>query len=129
MRAVIDFAYVPANQTEIHERLENWARWQRGGSPGNVHPMFRQYKAYMMKYREQEAPRTEVDQLDAVAVQKVMAHLPQSHRLAVQWCYVQRSNPLRVCQALGVSKQGLLDLITAGRTMVNNRLTRVETCA
>lgn len=127
MREEVDFAYVPSNQTEIHARLENWARWQRGGHPGNVHPMFREYRARNAELAPSIA--SEVDGLDAVAVQRIMKDLPQSHRIAVQWCYVQRSNPIRVCQALGVSKAGLLELITAGRTMANNLLTRMATCA
>lgn len=117
----VDFNHVPHNQAEIHARLENWARWQRGGHPGNVHPMFRQYRARNAELAPSIA--SEVDGLDAVSVQKVMKDIPERQRLAVQWCYVQRNNPNRMCAALGVNKASLLILITEGRTMITNRLT------
>lgn len=127
MKEAVDFAYVPTHQAEIHERLENWAKWQRGGHPGNVHPMFREYRPRNAESAPSAA--SEVDGLDAVAIQKVMKDIPQRQRIAVQWCYVKRGNPVPVCVALGVSKAGLLELITTGRTMVKNRLTSVEHCA
>lgn len=118
---VVDFNAVPLNQREVHERLENWAKWQRGGHPGNVHPMFRQYRP--AKYAESSPSiAAEVDSLDAVAVQKVMKDIPQRQRIAVQWCYVKRNGHARVCELLAVSKQGLFELIVQGRTMVVNRL-------
>jgi hypothetical protein len=120
MQNVVDFNRVDPQQVEIHERLENWAKWQRGGHPGNVHPMFRHYRAR----NAESAPSAsaEVDGLDAVAVQKVMKDIPQRHRIAVQWCYVQRGSHVKPCELLGVSKQGLFELIVQGRTMVVNRL-------
>jgi DNA-directed RNA polymerase specialized sigma24 family protein len=89
--------------------------------------MFRHYRAR----NAESAPSAsaEVDGLDAVAVQKVMKDIPQRHRIAVQWCYVQRNNPLKACQSLGVSKHGLMELIITGRQMLINHLTRVEHCA
>jgi DNA-directed RNA polymerase specialized sigma24 family protein len=120
MRNIIDFNHVPPEQSAIHERLVNWERWQRGGNAGNVHPMFRQYRP--AGYAEASAPST-VNALDAVEVQKVMKDIPERHRIAVQWFYILRTSPTKVCQAVGCSKEGLAVLIEDGRTMIKNRLT------
>lgn len=119
-RDYIDFNHVPAEQMPIHERLVNWERWQRGGNAGNVHPMFRQYRP--QGYAEPIAPGS-VNALDATEVQKVMKDIPERNRIAVQWFYILRTSPTKVCQALGCSKSGLADLITDGRVMIKNRLT------
>lgn len=125
--SIVDFNHVPANQADINDRLINWARWCHSGSGrGGVLPMFRGYRPYIYPERDVSIP---IDSKDAVEVQKTMAHLPERHRLAVQWCYVVRNNPMRMCNHLVVSRSGLMALITDGRTMVKNRLTRVEHCA
>lgn len=130
MSQIVDFAHVPTNQAEIHERLENWRRWSRSTGRGGsgMLPMFEGYRnSYWEPARPASAP---VDVLDAVEIQKVMPHIPERQRWALVWCYIWPSVPVpRVCLHLGVSKAGLQDLITTGRTMVNNRLTRVEHCA
>ena len=123
---IVDFSHVPSNQTEIHDRLENWAKWCRGSGSRNVHPMFRQYRD---NYWEAQPAPTYLNTIDATEIQKTMAHIPERNRMAVQWCYIAKSNPTRMCMALGVSKQGLLELVTDGRTMVKNRLTvRKDMC-
>lgn len=119
MSSVIDFHQVKPEHQAIHERLENWARWARGAHSANVHPMFRQYRhAYW-----EPAPQANCnDTNDALEVQKIMKDLPEPHRIAVQWCYILKSNPRKVCMALGVSKDGLMELIHRGRTMAANLL-------
>ena len=116
---IVDFSHVPSNQYEIHDRLLNWAKWARGGNSRNVHPMFRQYRN---DYWEPTPSVTYADTVDALAVQKTMTHIPERYRLAVQWFYIARSNPMPVCRHLGVSKQGLADLVIDGRTMVKDQL-------
>lgn len=119
MLMIVDFNRVPADQLEIHDRLINWAKWARGSRGSNVHPMFRQYRN---DYWEPAAPQSYSDTLDAVKVQKVMKDVPEKHRIAVQWCYIARSNPTKACKDLGVSKAGLMELIDDGRAMIRNRL-------
>ena len=46
---------------------------------------------------------------------------PVKHRAAINWCYVAPVNPRRACQDIGVSMQGLSDLLTDGRQMLVNR--------
>ena len=66
--------------------------------------------------------QTPVDTLDAVLVEKAVYALPEKHREAVRWWYVYRRNPAAMARSLGVSKQGLADLVVAGRTMLQNKL-------
>ena len=66
--------------------------------------------------------QTPVNTLDAVLVEKAVAALPEKHREAVRWWYVYRRDPVAMARNLGVSKQGLADLVEAGRTMLKNRI-------
>lgn len=120
---IVDFAYVPANQYDIHDRLLNWAKWAKGSGARSVHPMFRQYRN---DYWEPTPAASYADTIDALAVQKTMKDVPEKHRLAVQWFYIARSNPQRMCRELGVTKAALADLVIDGRNMVKNRLKVVE---
>jgi len=55
-------------------------------------------------------------------MEKAVYALPEKHREAVRWWYVYRRNPAAMARSLGVSKQGLADLVEAGRTMLQNKL-------
>jgi hypothetical protein len=121
-REIVDFNHVQDRHQAIHARLENWRRWVTVRHHGwATAPMFRMYQS---KARQWHAPviQTPVDTLDAVLVEKAVAALPEKHRAAVRWWYVYRRDPVAMARSLGVSKQGLADLVEAGRTMLNNRL-------
>ena len=118
----VDYDHVPEHHAAIHARLSNWARWVRVRPQGwQTAPMFRMYQS---KARQWHAPviQTPVDTLDAVLVEKAVATLPEKHRAAVRWSYVHCGNPVAMARALAVSKQGLADLVDAGRTMLQNRI-------
>ena len=118
----VDYNHVPERHAAIHARLENWRRWVIVRPNGwQVAPMFRLYQS---KSRQWEAPviQSPVNTLDAVLVEKAVAALPEKHREAVRWWYVYRRDPAAMARNLGVSKQGLADLVEAGRTMLQNRL-------
>ena len=118
----VDYNHVPERHAAIHARLENWRRWVIVRPHGwQTAPMFRMYQS---KARQWHAPviQTPVDTLDALRVEKAVAALPEKHREAVRWWYVYRRNPAAMARSLGVSKQGLADLVEAGRTMLQNRL-------
>lgn len=122
VQETVDYTHVPERHEAIHARLENWARWVRVRPHGwQVAPMFRLYQS---KARQWEAPviQNPVDTLDAVLVEKAVYALPDKHREAVRWWYVYRRDPVAMARNLGVSKQGLADLVDAGRTMLQNRL-------
>lgn len=118
----VDYSHVQDRHQVIHERLENWRRWVIVRPHGwQTAPMFRMYQS---KARQWHAPviQTPVDTLDAVLVEKAVATLPEKHRAAIRWSYVHCGNPVAVARSLAVSKQGLADLVDAGRTMLQNKL-------
>ena len=118
----VDYNHVPERHTAIHARLENWRRWVIVRPNGwQVAPMFRLYQS---KSRQWEAPviQNPVDTLDAVLMEKAVSALPEKHRAAIRWSYVHAGNPVAMARALAVSKQGLADLVDAGRTMLQNRI-------
>lgn len=118
-RQAVDFAYVEEKHRAIHERLEEWAIWVKPRRHSSIHPMFRQYRSPPSWV--QTETRMSIDPLMAQATEKAVTALPNYHRAAVQWCYVFRSNPRKVCKALGVSHEGLGLLIRDGRQMLINR--------
>ena len=122
VQEAVDYSHVNEMHADIHSRLENWRRWVTVRHHGwATAPMFRMYQS---KARQWHAPviQTPVDTLDAVLVEKAVAALPEKHRAAVRWSYVHAGNPVAMARTLGVSKQGLADLVEAGRTMLGNRL-------
>jgi DNA-directed RNA polymerase specialized sigma24 family protein len=118
----VDYNHVPDHHKSIHERLENWRRWVVVRPSGwQTAPMFRMYQS---KARQWESPviQSPVNTLDAVLVEKAVSTLPEKHRAAVRWSYVHAGNPVAMARTLGVSKQGLADLVEAARSMLNNRM-------
>lgn len=122
VQETVDYNYVHERHAAIHARLENWRRWVIVRPHGwQTAPMFRMYQS---KARQWESPviQNPVDTLDAVLVEKAVSALPVKHRDAIRWSYVHCGNPVAMARELGVSKQGLADLVEAGRTILNNRL-------
>lgn len=120
---IVDYNHVPERHAAIHARLENWRRWVIVRPHGwQVAPMFRMYQSKARQWEASPRIGTPVDTLDAVLVEKAIYALPEKHREAVRWWYVYRRDPVAMARSLGVSKQGLADLVDAGRTMLQNRL-------
>jgi DNA-directed RNA polymerase specialized sigma24 family protein len=117
----IDFFLVADQHLAIHERLEAWARWVKVRPFGwQVAPMFRQYRSKSWQWERPE-PRPAVNLPEAVAMEKAVSLLPEKHRDAIRWNYVRCGSPLKMARHLGVSTQGLLELVGQGRTMLINR--------
>jgi DNA-directed RNA polymerase specialized sigma24 family protein len=114
----IDFFYVAPSQADIHKRLENWARSCYSGEGGSASPMFRLYRTPDHWEREVSIP---VDQKDAIKVAKGVAALPESHRMAIHWNYLQGGSPTKARQRIGCTLEGLMRLISDGRQMLQNR--------
>lgn len=117
---VVRFSHEP-----VHERLTNWARWTRStGRGASSSPMFRHYRA--PKNRDSmDDLRIPVDGLDASAIERIVASLPEKNRDAIRWWYVYSAIGLdiwKACRYLGVTRDGLAELVHDGRTMVKNRL-------
>lgn len=119
MRAYVDFSAVLPQHEAIDARLTNWARWCHNRTGGTVSPTFRLYRS--TEVHRQETGGSQIDAMDAQAVQKAVTQLPAKHRLALSWCYIKRSNPQRAANDLGQTLQGLADLIRDGRQMLCNR--------
>lgn len=116
----IDYFLVRDDHLPIHARLEAWARWVRVRPQGwQVAPMFRQYRSKSWQWERPE-PRESVNIPEALAIEKAVSLLPEKNREAIRWAYVFSGSPAAMARRLAVSKQGLLDLIGQGRTMVKN---------
>jgi DNA-directed RNA polymerase specialized sigma24 family protein len=119
---MVDYCYVSLEHELIHARLLNWERWVRVRPHGwFTHPMFRHFRA-SKQWETSPYIGTPVNTLDAAVLEKAVYALPDKHREAIRWWYVYRRDPVRMARLLGVSKQGLADLVNAGRTMLQNRL-------
>lgn len=120
---IVDYTHVQDLHQAIHARLENWRRWVIVRPHGwQVAPMFRMYQSKARQWEASPRIGTPVDTIDAALMEQAVYALPEKHREAVRWWYVYRRNPAAMARSLGVSKQGLADLVEAGRTMLNNRL-------
>ena len=120
---IVDYNRVQDRHQAIHARLENWRRWVIVRPHGwQVAPMFRMYQSKSRQWEASPHIGTPVDAIDAALMEKAVYALPEKHREAVRWWYVYRRDPAAMARSLGVSKQGLADLVEAGRTMLQNKL-------
>lgn len=116
----IDFHAVRDDHLVIHVRLESWARWVRVRPHGwQVSPMFRMYQSKARQWHQPEV-REAVNVPEALEMERVIAALPEKHREALRWSYVFPGGPAAVARRLGVSMEGLKDLVATGRSMVRN---------
>jgi DNA-directed RNA polymerase specialized sigma24 family protein len=120
---LIDFFIIPDHQIAIHIRLENWSRYvehklSRGDS--RQHPMWAKSRSNARQWHEPDL-REATDELDGGAMEKAVAMLPHKHRDAIRWNYVWKGGPLHQARKLGVSKDGLRQLVQDARQMLMNR--------
>lgn len=119
---IVDYNHVQDRHQAIHARLENWRRWVIVRPHGwQTHPMWRNSRT-SRQWEVSPYIGVPVNTIDAALMEQAVYALPEKHREAVRWWYVYRRNPAAMARSLGVSKQGLADLVEAGRTMLNNRL-------
>ena len=122
VQETVDYCHVKPEHEAIHQRLENWARWLRPRLSGwHTHPMWRNSRT-SRQWEVSPDISAPVNALDALAIERTVAQMPVKHRDALRWWYVHAGNPVAIARTLGVSKQGLADLVDAGRTMLGNRL-------
>jgi DNA-directed RNA polymerase specialized sigma24 family protein len=113
----IDFFAVAPHHAEIHRRLENWAQSCFSGGGSSASPMFRLYRPDNYE-RHSTMP---VDQRDAGKIAKGVAALPEPHRNALSWNYIEGGSPTKARRKIGVTVEGLMLLIHDGRSMLINR--------
>ena len=119
---VVDYNHIKPEHEAIHAMLVNWERWVRVRQHGwSTHPMWKNSRT---PRHWDVSPHTSipVNTIDAMLIEKAVSALPVKHREAVRWWYVYRRDPVAMARNLGVSKQGLADLVEAGRAMLQNRL-------
>lgn len=117
----VDYHLVADEHLAIHGKLLDWARWVHPRSHGwQTAPMFRQYRSKAFQWHTPEI-KSALNLLECVDMEKAVSQLPEKHREAIRWVYVWCDGPLATARRLGVTKQGLLELIRAGRTMLKNR--------
>lgn len=115
-----DFFYVEPQHKAIHEELENWARWVEVRHPRWMSPIWKLGKSNGRQWHEPEL-RIEVRPLAAAEMEKKIYFLPEKQRAAIRWWYVYKHPPARECRKLGVSYEGLANLVRIGRVMLINR--------
>ena len=123
-REPIDIFLVEKRHHAIHARLLNWAEWARVRGYPKTSPMFAAL-GVLTNSRQWHTPeiRDSVDPLDAQAVEKVVAQLPDRHAAAIRWWYVYQKPPVRMmARALATNEHGLARYCTDARTMIDNRL-------
>ena len=120
MREHVDFVAVPEHQIKLHIRLENWGRWCHGSGHAQMSPMFRMYRS-SETFDGIPTAGASVDIPDAALIAKGVIALPEDHRHAMSWYYVNQGSPKRVCRVIGCGMDHLARLVVDGRTMLINR--------
>lgn len=116
----IDFFYVETAHQAIHQELENWAAYVEVKRRSGQAPIWRLGKSHGRQWHAPEL-RPPVDSLAGMEMEKAVYKLPQKHRDAIRWCYVGKWSPVFAIRDLGVTYEGLADLIRTGRVMLINR--------
>ena len=120
-REPIDYFTVYAEHEAIHARLENWAQCVRVGRfRTKPHPMWANSRSNARQWHAPE-PRPTMDPLDGQRMEKAVYTLPEPNREAIRWSYVYQTGPVKACRALGVTAEGLAELVHQGRDMLVSR--------
>lgn len=114
----VDFFYVAPHQQEMHRRLENWAQSHFSGGGSSCSPMFRLYRPDNWERGSAGIP---VDTHDAMKIAKGVTALPEPHRLALNWNYIEGGSPTKARKRIGVTTESLMLLISDGRQMLINK--------
>jgi DNA-directed RNA polymerase specialized sigma24 family protein len=126
-KAYVDFASVPPSQWKMHDRLTNWARWSRGASGERARitlsPMFGLYRSSEARTVREYGSETSVpiDHADATRIHVGVTALPDKHRRAIQWSYLDGRHPGGAARELAVTLERLCELVQHGRLMLINR--------
>ena len=121
----LDFDSLAAEHRGIHARLENWARWVRGGRRlgGACASMFRLYRSSDVRNAEPQFASAAPDQLDGWAIEQAVSKLPEQPREALRWYYVTPwVQPFRLTRYLDVPLSALPALVHDGRALLRAAL-------
>ena len=122
----------------IHAKLQNWGRWVRT-RPVQGHCASIEHR-YRSKLRPDETPTgwgdwltaspmppmPPIDELSALAVERVMRHVPKGHRAALKLHYVLRMPYKLACKRLHLGYDRWERFVYDAQLMVANRLHQQE---
>lgn len=117
----IDFHRVEPGHRAIDSRLKNWAAWCKPRHASLVCPMFRMMPPPPRVRSDLQLLNDYIDGKDAQEIQKAVVALPDLHRAAIGWSYVNPSPPRRAAKVIGTTLSGLALLVRDGRQMLVNR--------
>lgn len=106
---------------DIDAKLRNWAAWSRTRpQPGHcfsIEHLWRPSKSFWP-----EAPRTFVDVLSAIEVERAMRHVPQRQRQALIWHYIDFAYQGFICRRLCIPRDKWQEFLEDARFMLRNLL-------
>lgn len=92
---------------DIGLRLENWSRWATAGTRTiGVSPT----GAYCDRLRREalgdepkQGERRQVDEADALLIERAMPRLDTRTRMLLYWCYIKQAQPEVVCRKMSIA--------------------------
>jgi len=92
---------------DIGLRLENWSRWATAGTRTiGVSPT----GAYCDRLRREalgdepkQGERRQVDEADALLIERAMPKLDTRTRMLLYWCYIKQAQPEVVCRKMSIA--------------------------
>jgi len=92
---------------DIGLRLENWSRWATAGTRTiGVSPT----GAYCDRLRREalgdepkQGERRQVDEADALLIERAMPKLDTRVRMLLYWCYIKQAQPEVVCRKMSIA--------------------------
>lgn len=92
---------------DIGLRLENWSRWATAGTRTiGVSPT----GAYCDRLRREalgddpkQGDRRQVDEADALLIERAMPKLDTRTRMLLYWCYIKQAQPEVVCRKMSIA--------------------------
>ena len=123
MRDECDFSRVAPRHAEVDRRLALWGRWIIDRpKPWRTSPMFRQYRSHAWQWHMPEI-HVQATPGENMQTEKAVCALPEKHAYAIRWAYMAPWVPVSmVRRELGVTRQGLADLINNSLDMLANRM-------
>jgi DNA-directed RNA polymerase specialized sigma24 family protein len=119
-RVYIDFDRIDKEHWTADNALKMWARWLKSQPKSlQCQPMFKYYRPDS-GYSE-PTPHQGFNHGAAFEIERAVSALPCKHRDALRWNYVHKGAVKAICQALGVTNEGLYTLVNDGRNMLRNR--------
>lgn len=121
---VVDLNHIEQRHAAIDTRLVQWARWVRvRPSGGATAPMFRMYQSKARQWETEPHIHIELNEQECLQIEKTVATLPEGHRTALRWYYAFPWVPMSAVRTeLGVSREGLADMLHAARDMLCTKL-------